>query len=391
MWLLFFLRCVEFSEQTPQVSPACDGLFPMSTQWFYTEDGKQQGPISSNELKSRAANGTMTPDELVWKEGMSEWVPARRIKGLFTAATASASPPPLPPMMDGEVSMLQKNAATSEPESDATPDSTPAPTADQGAEPRQTGDSNSADESAGAKPTYSESILGGIVVGIVVSVIFSVFQRLFYGTWMDLWSLMTSSILVAGAMIALIASQQPSADAQPDESASPEPSRHEVLVYSGFALGAVFGVLYGLWFGGIVSQAFYGSCLGASVAGISQRFASVSVGHLTGLLVVTFAVLHFTGFTQSDGKKLAAFRAVVNQYHSFPSEYATAAEREAFAKELNQLQERFFAIDFDPKKNPSEAKAICDLHRSEIEHKYRGYQYNVLEEHVREIYQKFTE
>ncbi len=71
----------------------------MARQWFYTHDNEQQGPVSAAELKELAARGKLSRQDLVWAEGMSEWKPAGRMKGLFTegdagspSATASAKP-----------------------------------------------------------------------------------------------------------------------------------------------------------------------------------------------------------------------------------------------------------------------------------------------------------
>lgn len=70
----------------------------MSSQWHYTEKGQQRGPISAGELKAKADNGGLGPNDLVWKEGMAEWVPASKVKGLLgTPQAAAPSPPPLPP------------------------------------------------------------------------------------------------------------------------------------------------------------------------------------------------------------------------------------------------------------------------------------------------------
>jgi hypothetical protein len=46
-------------------------------------------------LKQLVANGTITPETRIWKNGMENWVPARRIKGLFSQASSNATPPPL--------------------------------------------------------------------------------------------------------------------------------------------------------------------------------------------------------------------------------------------------------------------------------------------------------
>ena len=63
----------------------------MAKVWMAVVEGKQHGPLSNSELKSLADCKRLQPTDLIWKEGMAEWVPASKIKGLFPAA-----PPPLP-------------------------------------------------------------------------------------------------------------------------------------------------------------------------------------------------------------------------------------------------------------------------------------------------------
>lgn len=47
--------------------------------WFIIIEKRQEGPYSLQELKK---DDRFTPDTLVWKEGFSEWVPARFIPEL---------------------------------------------------------------------------------------------------------------------------------------------------------------------------------------------------------------------------------------------------------------------------------------------------------------------
>lgn len=68
----------------------------MSTQqpaWHYSRNGTQHGPVSPQELRSLASSGGLLPTDLVWKQGLPEWVPAEKINGLFASP---ADPPPLP-------------------------------------------------------------------------------------------------------------------------------------------------------------------------------------------------------------------------------------------------------------------------------------------------------
>lgn len=60
-------------------------------EWYYARDNLQQGPVSSLELKQLAAAGNLSPDDLVWREGMAEWAPARNVRGLFEAEQAPAA------------------------------------------------------------------------------------------------------------------------------------------------------------------------------------------------------------------------------------------------------------------------------------------------------------
>lgn len=64
----------------------------MSQLWHVSQDGRQQGPFTPEQLKSLAESGRLNPSDLVWKNGLSEWVTAASVKGLFT----SPVPPPLP-------------------------------------------------------------------------------------------------------------------------------------------------------------------------------------------------------------------------------------------------------------------------------------------------------
>lgn len=43
--------------------------------WYYEENGQQQGPISQEQLDELIKTGTVLATTLVWREGMSEWQP----------------------------------------------------------------------------------------------------------------------------------------------------------------------------------------------------------------------------------------------------------------------------------------------------------------------------
>jgi hypothetical protein len=68
----------------------------MESVWYYAREGAQTGPASFDDLMAAVATGRLAPDDLVWKEGTTDWVAARNVVGLFPTPD---SPPraPLPP------------------------------------------------------------------------------------------------------------------------------------------------------------------------------------------------------------------------------------------------------------------------------------------------------
>ena len=83
-------------------------------QWYYARDGRQTGPVSSEQIKQLAASGDLVPDDLVWKEGMTTWAHARSVNGLFSAPSP-AVPPPLPPSSTSGSERVPLGATSSSP------------------------------------------------------------------------------------------------------------------------------------------------------------------------------------------------------------------------------------------------------------------------------------
>ena len=61
-------------------------------QWFYAKDGRQLGPVSSADMRRLAEQGVLGPDDLIWREGLEDWVPASRIKNLFAGSGSGSAP-----------------------------------------------------------------------------------------------------------------------------------------------------------------------------------------------------------------------------------------------------------------------------------------------------------
>ena len=89
-------------------------------QWYYARNDQQFGPISAAELKQLADSGQLSPDDLLWREGMDSWATAINLRGLFTNEATANTP------------TAEQSATISQPAPVAPPRPTPAPVAAQG-------------------------------------------------------------------------------------------------------------------------------------------------------------------------------------------------------------------------------------------------------------------
>ena len=71
---------------------------PGQKSWHVAINGQGTGPFPTPQLQSGIAAGQVTPESLVWSEGMDGWKKAGEVAELaeFFKADQSASPPPIP-------------------------------------------------------------------------------------------------------------------------------------------------------------------------------------------------------------------------------------------------------------------------------------------------------
>lgn len=66
-------------------------------EWYYTRDGKQQGPVNLETLREMATSGKLKLEDMVWNSTMSDWVPSGEVEGIHTGGTSSNPDPTLAP------------------------------------------------------------------------------------------------------------------------------------------------------------------------------------------------------------------------------------------------------------------------------------------------------
>lgn len=68
-------------------------VYPLSQEWYVYKDGRQQGPLTWEQLWQQAQSGAVQPGDQVWKQGMAGWTRADQVQGLMPAAPAPVPPP----------------------------------------------------------------------------------------------------------------------------------------------------------------------------------------------------------------------------------------------------------------------------------------------------------
>lgn len=88
-------------------------------QWYYSKNNIQLGPIEEHELRSKIASGEVTPADMVWREGMADWLPSAQVSEL--RASSLLSTPPVSGVGSPTVSQSPYQSPYSPPTSQPTP------------------------------------------------------------------------------------------------------------------------------------------------------------------------------------------------------------------------------------------------------------------------------
>ena len=93
----------------------------MAHQWYCSIDGEERGPLVSREIRELAAKGSLRPNDLIWREGLPDWVRADSVEGLFPKQQ-QPGPPPIPRQ---NVTRPPQEPIGLDPQADSTSDRSP--------------------------------------------------------------------------------------------------------------------------------------------------------------------------------------------------------------------------------------------------------------------------
>jgi hypothetical protein len=64
------------------------------TLWYYSKMGLQQGPVPEDELLQKIRRAEIGDTNLVWREGMADWLPISQVPELSTLSSTIPAPVP---------------------------------------------------------------------------------------------------------------------------------------------------------------------------------------------------------------------------------------------------------------------------------------------------------
>jgi uncharacterized RDD family membrane protein YckC len=59
----------------------------MGDQWYYAQNGQQVGPVPTQSLQALVTSGQLRPEDLVWQEGLPNWIEACQAPEIFPIGT----------------------------------------------------------------------------------------------------------------------------------------------------------------------------------------------------------------------------------------------------------------------------------------------------------------
>lgn len=62
-------------------------------QWYYSKNGSQIGPVEEDDLRAKLGSGEISPSDLVWRDGMTDWLPAGKVPELGGAPAGPVAIP----------------------------------------------------------------------------------------------------------------------------------------------------------------------------------------------------------------------------------------------------------------------------------------------------------
>lgn len=66
-------------------------------EWYYARGNQQQGPVALQAIQDMVRSGQLQPTDLVWRQGMPNWLAASQLPELYAGQATAPAPQYAPP------------------------------------------------------------------------------------------------------------------------------------------------------------------------------------------------------------------------------------------------------------------------------------------------------
>lgn len=208
--------------------------------YFYKQGANEYGPHDAASLRKLARSGSLRPEDLIRKEGSSQWRVAKEAKGLFGNAAGDATPA----SNAGNLSGVKATTASNE------------------------------------HNDFGTTLAASAFIGVALALCLHALQWLCGWGWGSLWAVLSSCVLLSLGITPWVQNS--------------EGEKHSAAVFGG-TLGGVLGLACGMVFGGLLLAPVIFASVGTWAAwltqckGISSRYAQV------GAITVSLAAFGYLG------------------------------------------------------------------------------------------------
>lgn len=88
--------------------------------WYFAVGDEERGPVTEAQIRTLIGTGNLSRDDLVWREGLDDWMPAGEVPGLFGKEPGGTKGAP-PVVRTSQEPASKKDSATAPPAVPASP------------------------------------------------------------------------------------------------------------------------------------------------------------------------------------------------------------------------------------------------------------------------------
>jgi hypothetical protein len=80
-------------ERSIHYIPGIGNIVMPDAIWYFADGDEERGPVTEAQIRTLIGTGNLHAEDLVWREGLDDWMPAGEVPGLFGNGPSTAEAP----------------------------------------------------------------------------------------------------------------------------------------------------------------------------------------------------------------------------------------------------------------------------------------------------------